>query len=165
MKKSKKKLATPKLVLRRFADGHDDRPAVVELFKNLKANLPQLKELLDAVDVGRSYEDYVYRFYHQSFKVYWLQQSTTKIVDALKALAPDAPLNEWFMQIVAEGMGKRFEDEHNKRWLVETRPIVEAFFHARYFLDMAVKYGQKLKRPPQLLPSGWAALLYLYDLR
>jgi hypothetical protein len=50
-------------------------------------------------------------------------------------------------------------------WLETTRPIVEAFFHARYFLEMAVRYGKKLKMPPAMLPSGWAAFLYLYNLR
>ena len=58
-----------------------------------------------------------------------------------------------------------FELEHNRRWLEVTRPIVEAFLHARFFLDMAVRYGKELEAPPTLLPNGWAALLYLYQLR
>ncbi|MGZ5440666.1 MAG: hypothetical protein ACXW31_08470 [Thermoanaerobaculia bacterium] len=29
----------------------------------------------------------------------------------------------------------------------------------------AIEYGRKLDAPPQTLPSGWAAVLYLYDLR
>jgi hypothetical protein len=41
---------------------------------------------------------------------------------------------------------------------------VEAL-HARYMLEMAVKYGIELDGTPRFLPSGWAALLYLYDLR
>jgi hypothetical protein len=45
------------------------------------------------------------------------------------------------------------------------RPIVEAFFHAKFMLTMAVKYGKKLKEAPNMLPSGWAALLYLYKMR
>jgi hypothetical protein len=28
-----------------------------------------------------------------------------------------------------------------------TRPIIEAFTHARYFLEMAVKYGAELDAP------------------
>jgi hypothetical protein len=48
---------------------------------------------------------------------------------------------------------------------VTSRPIVEAFLHARYFLEMAVRYGRELKATPMPLPSGLAALLYLYDLR
>jgi hypothetical protein len=70
----------------------------------------------------------------------------------------------WFLQIVGEGTGKEFQPEHNTRWLEVTRPIVEAFFHARYFLEMACRY----REPPgkdQPLPSGWAVLLYLYNLR
>ena len=31
--------------------------------------------------------------------------------------------------------------EMNQRWTEATRPIVEAFFHARYFLEMVCKYG------------------------
>jgi hypothetical protein len=42
--------------------------------------------------------------------------------------------------------------------------VVEAFFHARYFLEMAVRYAH-LDSPPSLLPSGYAALLCLYQLR
>jgi hypothetical protein len=55
--------------------------------------------------------------------------------------------------------------QDNRHWPEATRPIVEAFFHARYFLEMAVRYGRQLSVAPQLLPSGWAALLYLYRLR
>ena len=43
--------------------------------------------------------------------------------------------------------------------------MIEAFFHARFFLEMAVKYGKELEFPPQMLPSGWAAFLYLFNLR
>ena len=144
---------------------HDDRPKVVALFANLKAALPQLQALLDKYSGDWDYEDRVYRFYHMSFKVYDLQAGTTSITQALQALAPDRELHEWYRQIVSEGTGKKFALDHNERWLQETRPIVEAFFHARYMLEMAVKYGTELEGPPFVLPSGWAALLYLYDLR
>jgi hypothetical protein len=69
------------------------------------------------------------------------------------------------MQIVAEGTGKTFANEDNEDWLAVTRPILEAFFHARYFLEMAVKYGRTLESPPRAMPSGWAALLYLFNLK
>ncbi len=55
--------------------------------------------------------------------------------------------------------------EHNQRWLNVARPIVEAFFHARYFLEMVCRYVRRLKYPPATMSSGWAAVLYLYDLR
>ena len=106
----------------------------------------------------------MYRFYHQSFKVYWLQQQTDAIVRELSALVPGQPLNPWFGEIVARGTGKRFSSEHNANWTEMSRPILEAFFHARFFLEMAVRYAH-LESPPSPLPSGYAALLYLYGLR
>lgn len=146
-----------------MTDLTDDRPEAQALMANLKAKLPELVKLLDKV--GEAGEDEIYRFYHTSFKVYGLQNSTQAIVAALQSLAPDRPLNEMFAQIVAEGTGKKWIKEHNKRWVAETRPILEAFFHSLYFLKMAVKYGRQLSKPPAMMPSGWAALLYLYGLR
>ena len=96
--------------------------------------------------------------------MYYLQEQTQAIVAALADLAPDRPLNPWFLSIVKLGMGHEFVAEHNSRWTEVTRPILEAFFHARYFLEMAVRYA-RLDAPPQALPSGYAALLYLYGLR
>lgn len=147
------------------SDDVDDRQEVQQIFANLRASLPDLEKLLRDCQGHWGYEDGVYRFYHHSFKVYSLQETTSAIVSALQSLAPERQLNESFMTIVRDGTGKTFEREHNRRWLEATRPIVEAFFHAHYFLEMAVRYGKKLEQPPRLLPSGWAAFLYLYNLR
>ncbi|HRK14319.1 MAG TPA: hypothetical protein PK490_08500 [Prosthecobacter sp.] len=43
--------------------------------------------------------------------------------------------------------------------------MVEALFHAYYFVKLACKYGRELDAQPAALPSGYAALLYLFDLR
>jgi hypothetical protein len=146
-------------------DAADDRPEVVGLFARIVAEMPALDKLLAEADGHWGGEDAVYRFYHQSFKVYGVQGITKRIVAQLHALAPGKPLNEWFMRIVREGTGRTFRTDDNARWLEATRPQLEAFFHARYFLAMIVKYGKELKHPPQLLPNGWAAVLYLYGLR
>lgn len=143
----------------------DDRPEIQSLFGKLKSILPELEALLEECDGRSVYEDCVYRFYHQSFKVYSLQSHILSIVDKLRSLSPERELNEWFMQIIGDGTGQIFSPEHNEIWLKTTRPIVEAFFHARYFLEMAVNYGRELEYPPRVMPSGWAALLYLYNLR
>ncbi len=147
-----------------FTDA-DDRPTVKSLLSNLKSSLPALSQLLEECSSHWDYEDPVYRFYHQSYKAYDVQHSTLKIVAALQALAPERKLNPWFLLIVAEGTGKDFDPEHNAKWLEVVRPILEAFFHARFMLEMAVRYGRALKRAPQMLPSGWAAFLYLFNLR
>lgn len=173
----------------KLADG-DRRPEVVELVRNLKSSLPDLEKTLKEVNGHWTYEDGVYRFYHQSFKVFFLQEATLKVVETLKKLTPkpgtdrtrprfyfyskkhnlkESPsLHPWFMKVVSEGTGKTFDLKDNDRWLEATRPILEAFFHAKFFLEMAVQYGREFKRrkfTPSMLPSGWAAFLYLYDLR
>lgn len=135
------------------------------LLKNIKRDLVELTRLRDHAESHWSEEDLVYRFYHQSYKVFRIQDLTTSIVDALRAVLPETPLNEWFMAIVAEGTGKKFETNGNRNWTATTRPLLEAFFHANYFLRMAVKYGNELDEAPSPLPSGWASVLYLYDMR
>jgi hypothetical protein len=147
----------------------DERPEAIELLARIRAALPDLEALLADASSHWGYEDSVYRFYHQSFKVYDVQKVTERIVVALGALAPtrdeDPGLNEWFLQIVRHGTGKRFEAAHNERWAEITRSMLEAFFHARFFLEMVCRYGRELDEPPAMLPSGWAAVLYLYRMR
>lgn len=143
----------------------DGRKEANELFANLKRNLPKLERLLTEVNDMWGVEDCVYRFYHHSFKLIPYQQMTRTVVRQLKALLPGRPLNPMFCEIIAAGTRVRFEDTTDANWLADTRPIVDAFLHARFFLEMAVKYGRELEFPPTSLPSGWALILYLYDLR
>jgi hypothetical protein len=134
------------------------------LLQNLRSRQSELTALLDLCSSHWGFEDPIYRFYHQSFKVYGLQDQTERIVRMLEQLAPDRPLNSWFRNIVDEGTGKEFGQCDNADWPRATRPIVEAFFHARFFLEMAVRYST-LAEIPSMLPSGYAALLCLYGLR
>ncbi len=138
-----------------------------ELLANIKARLPELEGLLDQMSSHWAYEDPVYRFYYGSFKVYDLQEQTRRVAEVLESLAPEgAAVSSVFREIMDAGAsGKRFEMDHNKEWTRHTRPFVEAFFHARFFLEMAVKYGRALESAPTTLPSGWAALLCLYGIR
>jgi len=143
----------------------DDRPEVQTLFANLKYKMPELEALLAECRGQDLYGDRLYRFYHQSYKVYSLQDSTLRIVAQLKALLPGRELNSWFMQIVAEGTRQEFDRQANEQWLERTRPIVESFLHALYFLEMAVISGQKMDKPLNLLPTHWASILHLFNLR
>jgi len=138
---------------------------IAKLLQHIKAQLPQLEQLLAQTEDHWGMEDGVYRFYHQSFKVYDLQNFTEAIRQALAALLPDRPMNRWFLEIVKEGTGHTFDLSHNADWTRHTRPIVEAVFHAHYFLQMACKYGKELETPPSAMPSGWASVLYLFNLR
>jgi hypothetical protein len=152
-----------------------NRETEEELIANIKKSLPELRDLerlcgdlLDEPETESSGEDGLYRFYHQSYKTYRLQDLTLKIVDQLRKLNPDGPdfrLDGYFEEIVKEGTGKHFKLGHNEDWLKHTRPIVEAFFHVRWMLEMTIKYGKTLGEPPQILPTGWAAVLTVYRLR
>ena len=134
------------------------------LLKNLELYRGELIALLEVCASHWGFEDPIYRFYHQSFKVFGLQERTQAIVTLLRALAPDRPLSLRFLAIIEAGTEMEFKPEDNATWDAVTRPIVEAFFHARFFLEMAVRYS-KLDQPPDPLPSGYAALLCLYGLR
>lgn len=134
------------------------------LLANVHAQYEALETLLAASSDHWGFEDPVYRFYHHSFKVFRLQQQTEAIVRQLSGLLPDCPLHPWFLEIVRQGTGKEFATSDTSRWTPVTRPILEAFFHARFFLEMAVRYA-KVEDAPRPLPSGYAALLYLYQLR
>ena len=137
------------------------------LLRNLKAKMPVLEEKLAEYTGHWNYEDPIYRFYHGSYKAYYLQDATRDIVGLLASCGPDsAPMNEDFKRIFEEGTrAGGFKMEYNRDWHGNTRPIVEAFLHAKYFLEMAVKYGKELEEPANCLPSGWAGLLYFYNLR
>ena len=49
--------------------------------------------------------------------MYLLQESTLRIVEKLRALAPDREFSGWFAQIIADGTGKTFAMEDNEKWL------------------------------------------------
>ena len=83
------------------------------LLANLRGRRERLQDLLSRCSGHWTYEDPVYRFYHQSFKVYSLQQTTEAIVRELQDLVPGRPLNPWFAQIVAEGTGHMFTPADN----------------------------------------------------
>lgn len=135
------------------------------LLQSLKADLPALEELLEQAESHWGFEDPFYRFYHQSFKVFHLQDLTLRIVEALRKHDQGKGLNTWFSEIAAAGTGKSFSLDTNHDWTNQTRPILEAFFHAKTFLSLAVRYAKSLDQAPQMLPSGWAAVLYLYNMR
>src|ERR1700724_178685 len=102
-----------------------------ELLDIIKAKLLEL-ERLHAAFQGM-YEDGVYRFYHHSLKVYQLQDFTLKAIEAFREIgkATDNELCARLRQIVDAGTGKEWESDHNRNWVLHTRPIVEAFLHAK----------------------------------
>jgi len=145
-----------------------------KLLKLIKSKLPRLEALWQehVLDV-QAEEDAVYRYYHHSLKTYWIQQHTNAIVSFFEELARelgkelgrDSDLNEKFISIIRNGTGHEFEFSHNSTWNAHTLPQLQAFWHAKYMLQMMIRYGKTLERAPQMLPFGWGSVLYLYNLR
>lgn len=125
-----------------------------DLLATIRERHDDLKVLLKKVDDHWGCEDLVYRFYHHSYKVHYAADLAEEVFDALTRLAP------WGLKRAPDAL-KRIR----RIGKVSGRREIERLFHARYFLEMAVKYGKKYKHPPSLMPSGYAALIYLYGLR
>jgi hypothetical protein len=143
-------------------NGPDERPEVVQLLANIHRDQERLDRLARLTG-----EEAIYRYYHQSFKVYTLQDTTELLLTALKELNPRDPpaFHPGFVELMDAGRGREFQMADNDHWHAATGPVVEAFFHARYFVQQASKYGHELTVPPSVLPYGWAALLELYGYR
>jgi hypothetical protein len=84
---------------------------------------------------------------------------------ALLVLAPDRQLDEEYRQIISDGYGQDVDGAAQRALAPRNSPDPGGLFHARYMPEMAVACGMELERPPAVLPSGWAALLYLFGLR
>ena len=138
------------------------------LLKNIKKEMPKLEELLGRIDSHSGEEDLVYRFYHHSYRIIRIQSPTHEIYQMLKKISPyknqEVP-DSFFQNIINVPKRKSFKDRDNQNYEKIYRPMLEAFFHSKYFLKMAIKYGKELKKPPQVCGSGWAALLELYNIR
>jgi len=150
-----------------FARHPEKQDAHVEaLLGRIRERLPQIEESLAEIADHWGEEDGVYRFYHQSFKVFGLQEITKKAFKLIEEIGGETdPLDGWYLQIVKEGTEGGFRDGTNEHWLEHTRPILEAFWHTKYFLAMMAKYGKELQSAPRALPSGRASVLCLFSLR
>ena len=136
------------------------------LLRNMRQQEPELRRVVQDATSKSCYEDGICRYYYGSFKVFWLQNGTKLMIDALTAISPEGRLFcSLFGEIIRQGTGGEFSLEDNKNWLERVTPITSAFFHAKYFVEMAVKYAAELEEPPQPMPYGWAALLCLYGIR
>lgn len=144
------------------------REAGDKLLFRLKDHLSVLKELKESLDGHWGVEDTYYRFFHHSFKVYHAQgyiEKFQKIITEIAEKNEHYRLNESFVKILNEGLVGNFDLEHNKEWEKYTRPQIEALLHVSKMTDLMVKYAEELDENPTILPSGYAAVLYLFGVR
>lgn len=135
-----------------------------DLLRTIRERMHELESFMP--DRGRfCHEDPMYRFYQQSPKLYEIQERTREIASKLQSLAPHLPLHPQFLDIVSHGTGREINSEETDGWSESTKPILDGFLHAHFFLEMVCKYGKELRAPPKTIPSGWAAVLCLFGLR
>ena len=141
------------------------RERIDALLLRIKARLPELEELARTLE--KAEENGVYRFYHGSFKVFYLQRPVKKAFALIKEIGGEAdPPHFGYARIVEAGTAHDFQEERtNANWDVETKPILEAFWHTKYFIKMMVKYAKELETVEMPLDYGMAAVLYLFELR
>ncbi len=98
------------------------------LLETIKVHLPELESLL--FQFQSDYEDRLYRFYYQSFKVYFLEESTLKAADLFRRIGAvnGSSLCDWFEEIVAQGTGSKFEPNHDESWRFIQDQLLRHFF-------------------------------------
>lgn len=134
------------------------------LLVNIKSEKDPLDKFVSSFE--KSEPEFIYRFYHQSFKVFGYKELIQYTVQFLEKLAPEfLHLNEWYQGIIDLGLAKDFTDSTNDNWLSETQPLLEAFWHTKFFVTQMKSSAASLETAPKIMPYDWAAVLYLYDLR
>lgn len=136
-----------------------------ELLGRIKEARERMRELCTSADAEFGAPDRFYRFYYQSFKVFHIQVLTKSFYDLIVDLSRGEPLNPWFVEIVEDGLGKQFELGHNEDWLKYTRPLLEAYFHARMAVDQMLWCADNMEGAEAMLPSPWAAVLAIFKQR
>jgi hypothetical protein len=135
------------------------------LLSSIKDNLETLEAINGRLHADRA-GDLVYRYFHQSFKVFALQKMTDEAVTALQGLLPDRPLDPTLTIPVARGTGHEFSMEaHNGDWVGVPLSIISAFLLVREVVDFAIWSGRNLETAPDLLPERWAAVLDVFGVR
>jgi hypothetical protein len=100
------------------------------LLRRIKARMADIDAWLAESADEWCEEDGVYRFYHQSMKVFYLQDLTRKGFTLISEIGGEQdPPHEWYCQVVKEGTAGDFNEKTNDEWLQQTRPILEAFWH------------------------------------
>ena len=124
---------------------HTHRERINALFFRIKARLPELEEVAGTLEEAE--EDGVYRFYHGSNKVFFLQDPVKAAFTLIKEIgSEDDPPHFEYARIVEAGTAHDFQgDRTNANWEAETKPILEAFWHTKYFINMMVKYAKELE--------------------
>lgn len=138
-----------------------------ELSDKLLANIKETQTEIENLDnTFKSLEqDYVYRFYHQSFKVFGAASQIKQAKELFERLAPDfCPLNDWFRAIANDAIGKEFDAARtNQFWQAETRPqrtIPALEIFSRTNASLRARIGKKPKHFTKRMGGGFVSLQF-----
>ena len=149
---------------RDYKDRHASRTdrCATPSYQSAATGIEELARTLEKAE-----ENGVYRFYHGSYKVFHLQRPVKKAFALIKEIGGEAdPPHFGYARIVEARTAHDFQEERtNANWDVETKPILEAFWHTKCFVNMMVKYAKELEKVEMPLDYGMAAVLYLFELR
>jgi hypothetical protein len=136
--------------MRGIIRSHTHQQRINALFVRIKTRLQELEEL--ARDLEEAVEDGIYRFYHGSNKVFFLQSPVKAAFSLIKEIGgEDDPPNFEYARIVEAGTAHQFSETTNANWEAETKPILEAFWHTKYFIKQATrKNGQMAQHDGQV---------------
>lgn len=151
----------------RRLESFEERERLIGLLgQNLHARRAELETLWSEMNGRSGYENLVYRFYHHSFKAFYMQEETAKVAAVLRSVAPESrPLCWMFAELLAAGTGRTFGAESNARWMHEVGPIAAAYLHAHFLLEMAVKVANDPNPDCGVIGYPWATMLALFELR
>ena len=131
--------------MRGIIRSHTHQERINTLFLRIKSRLPELEEL--AHDLKETEEDGVYRFYHGSNKVFFLQDPVKEAFTLINEIGGESdPPNFEYARIIGVGTAHQFSETTNENWEAETKPILDAFWHTKYFINMMVKYAKELEK-------------------
>jgi hypothetical protein len=140
---------------------------MADLLARIKAHLPGLDEWMEDARDEWGVENAVYRFYHQSNKVFGYQSDIESGDKIIRSIGGESdPPTYWYRQIVAAGTGRQMGETTNQNWFEETHAIVAALLHVAHLIALLARYGHEYDSVPENpIPVGWATLLELFELR
>ena len=135
---------------------------LLDAIRHRRAEIEELQRGLEAAEA-----DGVLGYYEPGVEIYQLQPAVRAARKFLAALAPAGiELNPGFLEVCRGACARRFEWEANPGdWGAETRPILEGFWHCRYFVRMLARFGCEPEAASGPMSPGRAAVLCLYGLR
>jgi hypothetical protein len=117
-----------------------DKEKLSDYIDDFRKNIYNYRgKLEDARNLMVRKQSYYYnRYYSRSWNIYSSLKYTLDAAVLLDSLIPTLALKPEYATLVNRVIGKRFIPEVNLRWEEETKPILEAYSHTIYMLNLVL---------------------------